>query len=61
MGESKESTLTVMMPAHQLCQLPPFFSAAALLLSCVIDAKEKKDDATLDVPNAFMQADMDDL
>eukprot|EP00957_Ditylum_brightwellii_P124420 9482441-Ditylum_brightwellii.AAC.1 len=39
----------------------PTVSTAALLLSCVIDAKEKRDVATLDVPNAFMQADMDDL
>eukprot|EP00957_Ditylum_brightwellii_P016123 1214012-Ditylum_brightwellii.AAC.1 len=36
-------------------------STAALLLSCVIDTKEKKDVAMLDVPNAFMQADMDGL
>eukprot|EP00957_Ditylum_brightwellii_P134922 10287057-Ditylum_brightwellii.AAC.1 len=38
----------------------PTVSTAALLLNCVIDAKEKRDVATLDVPNAFMQADMDE-
>eukprot|EP00957_Ditylum_brightwellii_P120005 9158273-Ditylum_brightwellii.AAC.2 len=31
------------------------------MLSCVIDAKERRKVATLDVPNAFMQADMDEL
>eukprot|EP00957_Ditylum_brightwellii_P180021 13713520-Ditylum_brightwellii.AAC.1 len=39
----------------------PTVSTTALLLSCVIDAKEKRDVTTLDVPNAFMQADMDGL
>eukprot|EP00957_Ditylum_brightwellii_P046064 3495178-Ditylum_brightwellii.AAC.1 len=39
----------------------PTVSTAALLLSCVIGTKEKRDVATLDVLNAFMQADMDDL
>eukprot|EP00957_Ditylum_brightwellii_P151234 11515396-Ditylum_brightwellii.AAC.1 len=39
----------------------PTVPTAALLLSCVINAKEKRDVATLDVPNAFMQADMDGL
>jgi hypothetical protein len=36
-------------------------SIEALLLSCVIDAKEKRDVATVDIPGAFMQADMDKL
>eukprot|EP00957_Ditylum_brightwellii_P145529 11080713-Ditylum_brightwellii.AAC.1 len=31
------------------------------MLSCVIDAKENCAVATLDVPNTFMQADMDKL
>eukprot|EP00957_Ditylum_brightwellii_P087055 6626561-Ditylum_brightwellii.AAC.2 len=39
----------------------PTVSIAALLLSCVINAKENRDVATLDVPNAFMQANMDKL
>eukprot|EP00957_Ditylum_brightwellii_P021786 1643793-Ditylum_brightwellii.AAC.2 len=36
-------------------------STAALKLSCIIDAKERRKVATLDVPNTFMQADMDKL
>eukprot|EP00957_Ditylum_brightwellii_P137408 10476189-Ditylum_brightwellii.AAC.1 len=39
----------------------PTVSTAALMLNCVIDAKENHVVATLDVPNAFMQADMDEL
>jgi Reverse transcriptase (RNA-dependent DNA polymerase) len=39
----------------------PTVSIEALLLSCVIDAKEKRDVATVDIPGAFMQADMDEL
>jgi hypothetical protein len=31
------------------------------MLSCVIDATEKRDVATVDIPGAFMQADMDEL
>jgi hypothetical protein len=31
----------------------------SLMLSCIIDAKEKRDVATADIPNAFMQADME--
>jgi hypothetical protein len=31
------------------------------MLSCVIDAKEERDMATVDIPGAFMQADMDKL
>ncbi|GAX21402.1 hypothetical protein FisN_28Lu124 [Fistulifera solaris] len=38
----------------------PTVSIEALLLSCVIDAKEGRDVATLDVPGAFMQADQDE-
>jgi hypothetical protein len=30
------------------------------MLSCVIDAMEKRDVATVDIPGAFMQADMDE-
>eukprot|EP00957_Ditylum_brightwellii_P038304 2895884-Ditylum_brightwellii.AAC.2 len=37
----------------------PTVSTAALMLSCVIDAKENHDVVTLDDPNTFMQADMD--
>eukprot|EP00957_Ditylum_brightwellii_P089694 6831088-Ditylum_brightwellii.AAC.1 len=39
----------------------PTVSTAALMLSCIIDAKERRQVATLDVPNTFMQADMDKL
>ncbi len=31
------------------------------MLSCVIGAKEQRDMATVDIPGAFMQADMEDL
>ena len=39
----------------------PTVAIEALMLSCVIDAKEKRSVATVDIPGAFMQADMDDL
>ena len=39
----------------------PTVSLEALLISCVIDAKEQRDVATVDIPGAFMQADMDEL
>jgi hypothetical protein len=39
----------------------PTVSIEALMLSCVIDATEKRDIATVDIPGAFMQADMDEL
>ena len=39
----------------------PTVAIESLMLSCVIDAKEKRDVATVDLPGAFMQADMDDL
>eukprot|EP00957_Ditylum_brightwellii_P135852 10362169-Ditylum_brightwellii.AAC.3 len=39
----------------------PTVSTTAPLTSCVIDAKEKRDIAMLDVLNAFMQVDMYDL
>jgi hypothetical protein len=39
----------------------PTVSIESLMLSCVIDAKEKRDMATVDIPGAFMQADMDEL
>ena len=39
----------------------PTVSIEALMLSCVIDAKEERDVATVDIPGAFMQADMDEL
>ena len=38
----------------------PTVSIEALLLSCMIDAMEKRDVATLDIPGAFMQADIDE-
>lgn len=39
----------------------PTVAIEALMLSCVIDAKEHRDVATVDLPGAFMQADMPDL
>eukprot|EP00957_Ditylum_brightwellii_P177922 13552052-Ditylum_brightwellii.AAC.1 len=39
----------------------PTVSTAALMLSCVVDAKEKRQIAAIDVPNTFVQTDMDDL
>jgi hypothetical protein len=38
----------------------PTVSVEALLLTCAIDAKEGRDVATVDIPGAFTQADMDD-
>jgi hypothetical protein len=37
----------------------PTVATESLMLSCIIDAKEKRDVATADIPNAFMQADME--
>jgi hypothetical protein len=39
----------------------PTVSIEALMMSCVVDAKEKRDVATANIPGAFMQADMDEL
>jgi len=39
----------------------PTVSIEAVLLSCVIDAQEGRDIATVDIPGAFMQADPDEL
>lgn len=39
----------------------PTVATEALLLSCVIDACERRDVATIDIPNAFMQAPMEDV
>jgi Reverse transcriptase (RNA-dependent DNA polymerase)/Zinc knuckle len=39
----------------------PTVSIEAVFLSCMIDALEQRDVATVDVPGAFMQADMDEL
>ena len=38
----------------------PTVMIESLLLSCVIDATEGRDVATVDIPGAFMQADMDE-
>ena len=38
----------------------PTVSTEALLLTCLIDAMEKRDVVTVDIPDAFMQSDMDD-
>jgi hypothetical protein len=39
----------------------PTVAIEAVLLSCVMDAHERRDVATVDIPGAFMQADMDKL
>ena len=39
----------------------PTVAIEAVMLSCVIDAMERRDVATVDIPGAFMQADMEDI
>jgi hypothetical protein len=39
----------------------PTVAIEAVMLSCVIDAHERRNAATVDIPGAFMQADMDEL
>ena len=39
----------------------PTASTESLFLSCVIDALERRDVATIDIPGAFMQTDIDEL
>ena len=39
----------------------PTAAIESVMLSCVIDANERRDVATVDIPGAFMQADMDEL
>ena len=39
----------------------PTVAIESVFLTCVIDAKEKRDVATIDIPGAFMQVDMDEL
>jgi hypothetical protein len=39
----------------------PTVAIESVMLSCVIDAMEGRDVATVDIPGAFMQADMDDI
>jgi hypothetical protein len=39
----------------------PTVAIEAVMLSCVIDAMEHRDVATVDIPGAFMQAEMDEL
>jgi hypothetical protein len=39
----------------------PTVAIEAVMLSCVMDAMERRDVATVDIPGAFMQADMDDI
>ncbi len=39
----------------------PTVATESLMLSCVIDAKERRTVVTADIPGAFMQADMDEL
>jgi hypothetical protein len=39
----------------------PMVAIESVMLSCVINAMEQRDIATVDIPGAFMQADMDEL
>jgi hypothetical protein len=39
----------------------PTVAIESIMISCVIDAIEKRDVATADIPGAFMQADMEDI
>ena len=39
----------------------PTVAIEAVMLSCVIDAMERRDVATIDIPGAFMQAEMDEV
>ena len=39
----------------------PTISTEELFLTCIIDALERRDVATTDIPGAFMQADMDEI
>ena len=39
----------------------PTVAIESVMLSCTIDAKEGRDVATVDIPGAFMQADMEDV
>jgi hypothetical protein len=39
----------------------PTVAIESLMLSCIIDAKEKRHVVTADIPGAFMQADMDEV
>jgi hypothetical protein len=39
----------------------PAVAIESVMISCVIDAIEKRDVATADIPGAFMQADMEDI
>jgi hypothetical protein len=39
----------------------PTVAIESVMLSCVIDAMERRDIATVDIPGAFMQTDMDEL
>ena len=38
----------------------PTIVIESVMISCTIDAKEGRDVATVDIPGAFMQADMDE-
>jgi hypothetical protein len=39
----------------------PMVAIESLMISCVIDTKEGRDMATVDIPGAFMQVDVDEL
>ena len=39
----------------------PTIHTESLFLSCIIDAMERRKVATVDIPGAFMQADIDEI
>ena len=39
----------------------PTVAIESVMISCMIDAKERRDVATVDIPGAFMQADIDEV
>ena len=40
--------------------ISPTVATAAVLLSCIIDAEEERDVAVIDIPNAFIQTQVED-
>ena len=46
---------------HKYESISPTVSTESLMISCVIDAMERREVATVEIPGAFLQADMDGL
>lgn len=61
MGESNTPSILVITTKEEEAS-PPTVAIKAVMLSCMINAEERPDDATtVDIPGAFMQAKMDDV